>query len=117
MLSRNAKKVFTLTKQSKDKRYAYSDLKKDLGWEYDDVKSACAQIIDAGLAMEKDYSPMPGHYQPWGIVLKEEGRNSGKYFWAKVGEFLFKSIAIPVLVAVVTAFVTAYITAKVVSGG
>lgn len=114
MLSRNAKKVLVITKGTG--KSAYLDLKKQLGWEFDDVRSACLQLIEAGLAVEKDYAPMPGHRAAWGIVLTEEGRNSKKYFWAKAGAFLFKSIAVPIAVAAITAFITALITAKIVAG-
>ena len=116
MLSRNSRKIFALIKQTENKQYAYFDLKKELGWDHDAVRSACQQLINSGLAIETEYSPMPGHRLPWGIVLTEEGRHSKKYFWAKAGAFLFKSIAVPIAVAAITAFITALITAKIVAG-
>ncbi len=110
MLSKNAKAVLHMGQKSEKKQLAYLDLKKELNWEFEDVRSACKQLIDADMAYERDYSPMPGHRLPWGIVLTERGRNSRKYFWAGIGEFLLQSIAVPIIVAIITAVVTTLIT-------
>lgn len=110
MLSKEAHTILKVAKDNPEKKIAYLELKERLNWDYDKVKSAGNQLVDKGLAVEKYYSPMPGSSVLWGIVLTEEGRNSKQYFWANVGNFLFKSIAVPIVVAIVTAIVTTLIT-------
>lgn len=117
MLSKNARRIFEIAKSSEGEKISYIGLEKQLGWDFDKVQSAANQLIEAGLADNKYYSPLPGRGEIlWGIVLTEEGRNSRAYFWAKVGAFLFKSIAVPIFVAFATALITAYITARIVVG-
>ena len=112
MLSKNARKILKIAKKSKEKTVFYPDLKKELEWDYDAIKSACSQLIQADLADEKYHSPIPGQKVPWGIVLTERGRNSKKYFWFDVFSFLFKSIAVPIFVSIITAIITTILTTK-----
>ena len=116
MLSKNARTILKIAKSSEEQKVAYLELKAQLSWDFDKVKSAGDQLISAGLASEKYYSPIPGQRVLWGVVLTEKGRNSRKYFWVSVGEFLFKSIAVPIVVAFITALITAIVTMKVVQG-
>lgn len=110
LLSKNAKLVFKHLKLHSDQKMAYQYIVRDLSLGPSDVKSACHQLILAGLATEYDYAPMPGGgAKPWGISLTEEGRSSRKYFWLKVGNFLFRSIITPIIVAFITTMVTLWV--------
>lgn len=106
MLSKDAKALLRLAQKQPDKKVEYKSMKSELGWDLDKIKSVISQLVAAGLAYEKYYSPMVGSRALWGIVLTEEGRNSKLYFWTNVGKFLFKSIAVPIVVAFLTALIT-----------
>lgn len=106
MLSKDAKKLLRFAKKEDGQKVEYKRIKSEFGWDFDKVKSVVTQLVSAGLANEKYQSPMPGCRVLWGLVLTEEGRNSKKYFWARVAEFLFKSIAVPIVVAFITAILT-----------
>lgn len=110
MLSKDAHMVLKIAKRTSEKKIAYLELKKQLNWDFDRIKSAGNQLIKFGLASEKYYSPVPGSNVLWGIVLTEEGRNSTKNFLARIGSFLLKSVAVPIVVAVITAAITTLIT-------
>lgn len=106
MLSKDAKALLHLAQKQTDKKVECQKMKTELGWDFDKIKSVISQLVAAGLAYEKYYSPMLGSRVLWGIVLTEEGRNSKLYFWTNVGNFLFKSIAVPIVVAFITALLT-----------
>lgn len=116
MLSKEARFMLKIVKDTPEKKIGYLDFKKQTGWDYDSVKSAGNQLVTNGLATEKYHSPIPGNSILWGIVLTGEGRNSRKYFWAKIANFLFKSIAVPIIIAFFTALITAYVTTRIISG-
>lgn len=109
MLSKEARTVLKAAKGNPEKKIAYLELKERLNWDYDKVKSAGNQLIDKGLAVEKYYSPMPGRSVLWGIVLSEEGRNSKKYFWFRIADFILKSVAVPMAVSVATTLATLWL--------
>lgn len=116
MLSKEARFMLQTAKAASEKKIGYLDFTKRMNWDYDRIKSAGNQLIANGLATEKYHSPIPGNPVLWGIVLTEEGRNSRKYFWIRITNFLFKSIAVPIIVAFFTALITAYVTTKIISG-
>lgn len=106
MLSKDAKALLHLAQKQPDKKVEYKSMKSEFGWDLDKIRSVISQLVAAGLAYEKYYSPMIGSRALWGIVLTEKGRNSKLYFWTKICEFMFKSIAVPIAVAFFTALIT-----------
>ena len=87
----------------------FSAMQEQMGWNYEKAKSVGNQLIAQGFAREKHTYPMPGATLFSGVVLTEEGRYSRTYFWSKVGSFLFKSIAVPIVVAIATTLITLWI--------
>ena len=84
-------------------------MQEQMGWNYEKAKSVGDQLIAQGFAKERYCHPMPGATLFSGVVLTEEGRYSRTYFWSKVGSFLFKSIAVPIVVAIATTLITLWI--------
>ena len=106
MLSKNAKEIMKLARKSPGAKVSYSEIKDKMDIDYDSAKSACLQLINAGLAVEKDFSPMPGSRIPWGIVLSENGREPTKYVVNEALMYVVKSILVPIIVSVVTTILT-----------
>lgn len=111
MLSKNAKKVLKIVQKSESYKIAYFDLKKQLGWDIDQVRSACNQLIMDDLAAEKSSIAIPGTPpSPWGIVLQEKGRYRWKYIMVDCAKFILKSIIVPVIVSALTTLITLLLT-------
>lgn len=109
MLSKKAHFMLKTAKSTPEKKIGYLDFKKKTNWDYDSIKSAGNQLVERGLATEKYYSPIPGNSVLWGIVLSEEGRNSKKYFWFRIADFILKSVAVPMAVSVATTLATLWL--------
>ena len=109
MLSKNEREIFRLAKDSKENKIKYSKAQELLNLSFDDVKSACKSLISKNLAEEKHYSPHPGSWIPWGIVLSERGRHRIRYAIEDFISFLFKSILVPIVVAFITTLFTIWL--------
>ena len=123
MLSQTARRVLHYVQEKETKRAKFEDLSKSLGVEIRDIQSACEQLKEQGYArdlVERSFSSQSRGVKNTGIVvgieLKEEGRNSLAYFWARVGGFLFRSILVPILVAILAAVITTVVTLKLFPG-
>lgn len=116
MLTKNTKIILKILKKSNNKTCTYRELEKQTKWDYNEVKSACNQLIESGLATETFHAPVPYAGQiPWEVVLTEEGRNTKKYFWAKISISFVKTVLIPIAVAVITSIITTIITTYILN--
>ena len=123
MLSQTARRVLYYVQGQETKRAKFEDLSKGLDVEIRDLRSACEQLKEQGYArdlIERSFSYQSRGVKNTGTVvgieLKEEGRNSRAYFWAKAGGFLFRSVLVPILVAVLAAVITTILTLKFLPG-
>lgn len=113
MLSKNAKTVLKLARKTSNQKISYGDLLEALQWDYERIHSACNQLIDRGYAKEKPGLNIPGRpnlTHPWGIILKEEGRQPWRYTLEKICTFMVKSIFVPIIVSIITTLVTLLIS-------
>ena len=108
MLSKDARKILHIMRKTLDGEMEFSTMQDRMGWNYEKAKSVGDQLIAQGFAREKQSRAM-GVVLFSGVVLTEEGRYSRTYFWSKVGSFLFKSIAVPIVVAFLTTLITLWL--------
>ena len=108
MLSHNAKMILHAAQKYGPVPLEFTLLGEKTSLDDGYVRRACAQLVEQGFA---SYA-YAGKYVH-GISLKEEGADSLRYAVTKAIDFLFRSIAVPIIVAVLTAIIATWVMLKI----